>query len=647
MKHIKLITFTLSLFFISNLFADDFYYSLGEKIMLEVQPDIVLLRNSQFRKNKTSNIGGAELAFSKEYSHAKTSFQLFDVKNIKLKNEVLNTEYIFPVFKDKKGKLVLPTENIIVGIYPNTTKADLEKLAKKYSINLKDKDYPIPGMAQFTLLPEQLAKVLEISNLLYEEKETRWAQPDFIAPFYKRAVVNDPLFDIQWHLTNDGHLANATLGADAKVAAAWNTTMGTSSVRICIFDDAVEINHEDLSNNFVAGLDIDTLGPDPSPKLLVGPNAEIHGTACAGVAVARGNNGLGGCGAAPNCSLMGIRWGNTFGGNSIAFYWARTNGADVISCSWGTVMGNILYDAIRDAAVYGRNGLGCTILFAAGNSAKTIDKYDPARHPYVICVTASDANDKRSSYSSYGDVASITAPSSGNSSPGITTTDYMGSDGYSTDNYCRATDATGFGGTSSATPLAAGVAALCLSVNSNLTYLNVKALLQETADKIDSSKYPYNVAGWNEYLGYGRINAGNAVAMAPGYTNTPFSFVSAKGKINSNAGKLSAKLQYQSGMLAGYTGQVIVELDGNVVGTFDAGAGAWKWNKKVVKGKNKAANKDLLKIIAKLTKKQIVLKLKNLTYTPAGSTTEFTLAFTGGQIGKITLNLDSKGKFKQ
>jgi len=325
---------------------------------------------------------------------------------------------------------------------------------------------------------------------------------------------------------------------------------------------------------------------------------------------------------------------------------ARTNGADIISCSWGTIMQDALYEAIRDAAVNGRNGLGCPIFFAAGNSGKKISKFDPARHPYVICVTASDARDTRSSYSSFGDVASITAPSNGNSSPGITTTDYMGVKGYSPDNYCRATDATGFGGTSSATPLAAGIAGLCLSVNTNLTYLNVKAILQETADKIDSSSHAYNAAGWNEYLGYGRINAGKAVQLAPNYTNTPFAFLSAKGKINSKTGKMTAKLQYQSGMLANYTGEVIVELDGNTVGTFTAGAGNWKWNKKKEKGKNKAANKNLIKITAKLTKKQIIVKIKNLSYTPVGSTTELTLAFTSGQIGKITLNLDAKGKFK-
>ncbi len=643
MNHIKWIALTLTLIFISNLFADDFYFSRGEKIMLEAQTDIVLLRKSEFRKNQMANLGGKEVAFSKEYSRAENSFQLINIDFQKLKKQVSTKEYILPVFKDKTGKLVLPTENIIVGISPNASKSDLEKLALKYSIVLKAKDSPMPGMAIFTVPPELTEEILRISNHLYEDKKTRWAHPDFIAPFYKRAVVNDPLFDIQWHLTNDGHLANTTLGADAKVATAWNTTMGTSAVRICIFDDAVEKDHEDLISNFVSGLDLDTMGPDPSPQVLDGENAEIHGTACAGVAVARGDNGIGVSGAAPFCSLMGIRWGNTIGSDTAGFYWARTNGADVISCSWGTTMQDALYEAIRDAAVNGRNGLGCTILFAAGNSEKTISKHDPARHPYVICVTASDAMDKRSSYSSYGDVASITAPSSGNSSPGITTTDYMGSKGYSLDNYCYATDTSGFGGTSSATPLAAGIAALCLSVNSNLTFLNVKALLQETADKIDASSHAYNAAGWNEYLGYGRINAGKAMQLAQNFTNTPFAFISAKGKIKNN--KLVAKLEYQSGMLADYKGQVIVELDGNLVGTFDATT--WKWNKKKIKGKNKNTNKDLIKVTAKLTKKLIIVKVKNLSYTPATSTPELTLAFNSGQIGKITLNLNAKGKFKQ
>ena len=635
----------VSVFITSLIFADDYYWSLGQKIKITKQDNLAVapVNNSSSAMLKNSNVKLEK--WPEQFKRATGKYQLINTKNSVLNSLNSEMQSLLPVYKDQTGELILPTENIIIGIRKNATRNQIEILAKKYGLKLMEINSPMPGMALLTVPPEKYNEIIDISNKLRNDPKTRWAQSDFIAPHYKRDIINDPLFNIQWHLTNDGHLANTTIGADAKVATAWATTMGTSTVRICIFDDAVEKDHEDLSPNFVAGLDLDTMGPDPSPQILDGQNAEIHGTACSGVAVSRGNNGLGGSGAAPYCSLMGIRWGTTDGTDVKGFFWARTNGADIISCSWGSRMGNALYEAIRDAAVNGRNGLGCPIFFAAGNSGEKISKYDPARHPYVICVTASNAQDKRSSYSSYGDVASITAPSNDSGMPGITTTDYMGLKGYSLDNYCRATDDTGFGGTSSATPLAAGVGALCLSANTNLTYLNVKALLQETADKIDSSTHAYNSAGWNEYLGYGRINAGRAVQLAQNYTNTPFAFISAKGKINAKSKKMTAKLQYLSGMLYKYNGNVTVELDGNVVGTFDAAS--WKWNTKNPKGKNKNTNKNLLKITAKLTKQIIVLKIKNLTYVPTGNTTELTLAFSGGQIGKITLNLSSKGKFKQ
>jgi subtilisin family serine protease len=632
-----------SLFISSLIFADDFYWSLGQKVKIIKQDNLAVVPVNNFSAAALKNNNFKLETWPKQFRRATGKYQLINTKESAPGS--LQTKNVLPVYKDQTGELILPTENIIIGIKKDSSKSGIKILAEKYGLELKHFNSPMPGMAVLSVPPEKFSEIIDLSNELRNDSEIRWAQSDFIAPHYKRTVVNDPLFNIQWHLTNDGHLANATVGADAKVATAWATTMGTSVVRVCIFDDAVEKDHEDLSPNFVAGLDLDTMGPDPSPQVLAGENAEIHGTACSGVAVSRGNNGLGGSGAAPYCSLMGIRWGTTDGTDVKGFFWARTNGADIISCSWGTRMGNALYEAIRDAAVNGRNGLGCPIFFAAGNSGKKISKYDPARHPYVICVTASNAQDKRSSYSSYGDVASVTAPSDDSGMPGITTTDYMESKGYSSDNYCRATDSTGFGGTSSATPLAAGIGALCLSANTNLTYLNVKALLQETADKIDSSTHTYNSYGWNEYLGYGRINAGKAVQLAQNYTNTPFAFISAKGKINVKSKKMTAKLQYLSGMLYNYKGDVTVELDGNVVATFDASS--WKWNTKNPKGKNKNANKDLLKITAKLTKQKIILKIKNLAYVPTGNSTELTLAFSGGQIGKITLNLSSKGKFKQ
>ncbi|MCK5851411.1 S8 family serine peptidase [bacterium] len=649
--------FLVSLLIAGLINADDYYWSLGHKIQITKQENLAVVRNtgrSTINADNSltiamENVNAKAQKWPKEFNRANGKYQLIDVDFDLLKGQKIQEQYILPVFKDNTGELVLPTENIIIGIQKDKSKSEVEKLTEKYGLKLKSFDSPMPGMAVLTVPTDKSDEIIELANKLKIDSETRWAHPDFIVPHYKRAIVNDPLFNIQWHLTNDGSLPNTIAGADAKVAGAWNTTMGTSSVRVCVYDDSVEKDHEDLAPNFVAGLDLDTMGPDPSPKVLEGPNAEIHGTACSGVAVARGNNGIGVSGAAPYCSLMGIRWGTVSSSDTAGFFWARTNGADVISCSWGTQMNDALYEAIRDAAINGRNGLGIPIFFAAGNDNKLISSTDPAQHPNVICVTASNAQDGRANYSSYGSSASIAAPSNSSGMPGITTTDYMGNKGYSSDNYCRATDDTGFGGTSSATPLAAGIAALCISVETNLTYLNVKALLQESADKISSNNYPY-VGGWNQYFGYGRINAMRAVVMAPGYTNTPsahnFEMTAHKGKINLPKNKFKAKLRHDFN-LNSITNAVTITLDNVIIAQF-TGGGAWKWNKKQTRGKNKNAGKDLIKFIAgKKGGNTVMIKLKNVSGATLKNQMILKIQFNGGPSGMAVLTPDAKGKIKQ
>jgi len=506
------------------LFADDFYWSCGHKKYVTLQTDYALIQTEKISEKAAQTLyklQADKIEFPKEYKQLSGGWSLLRVDAKQLRNQVINQQILL-VYKDKRGKLVLPTRDIVVRLKEKIDDSSVKKLAQRHGVSVKKINYPLPGTAMLTVPASTSEEILKISNAIHDDEKTTWAHPDVLPPFYKRGTVNDPLFSIQWHLTNDGHLATSVAGADAKVAGAWDTTMGNSNIRICVFDDSVEKDHEDLAPNFVSGLNLPDMGPDPSPQIFTGEYAEFHGSACAGVAVARGNNSIGVSGAAPNCSLMGIRWGNApASADAAAFYWARTNGADVISCSWGTDMDTALFEGIKDAAENGRNGLGCVILFAAGNSDASIGANDPARHPDIICVVASNCKDERASYSSYGSTASIAAPSNDDNILGITTTDITGTRGYSSDNYCRATDNSGFGGTSSSTPLAAGIVGLCLSVNPNLTREEVKSLLQETADKIDSGNYPYS-DGWNQYLGYGRINAFRAVQMADNTNSSAF-----------------------------------------------------------------------------------------------------------------------------
>jgi len=172
-------------------------------------------------------------------------------------------------------------------------------------------------------------------------------------------------------------------------------------------------------------------------------------------------------------------------------------------------------------ATNGRGGKGTVIFFAAGNSNFNIDLNNNdsySSYPGVVAVAASTNLDKKASYSSFGPSISICAPSNGGTL-GITTTDLTGSGGYSAGNFTN-----GFGGTSSACPLATGVGALVLSANPNLTWRQVKSVLEQSADKIDvgSSFGQYDALGHSIYYGYGRVNAQRAVALAlAGGPDTP------------------------------------------------------------------------------------------------------------------------------
>jgi subtilisin family serine protease len=230
-------------------------------------------------------------------------------------------------------------------------------------------------------------------------------------------------------------------------------------------------------------------------------------------------------GVAPNAKFMPVS-GTSF---SVAatekmFDYCVQNGADVISCSWGTTdtrytLNSLKEEAIAKAARQGRGGKGCVILFAAGNEGLDYVNFYAA-HPDVICVAACDSKDRYASYSNQGAEVSICAPSNGDWpliaaraawDPGTT----VRGDGaflYWADGVSRQGPYKHFGGTSGATPIVAGICALMLSANPNLTAKEVKEILQSTADKIgDASEYKN---GHSRKFGYGRVNADRAVAEA-------------------------------------------------------------------------------------------------------------------------------------
>jgi subtilisin family serine protease len=271
---------------------------------------------------------------------------------------------------------------------------------------------------------------------------------------------------------------------------------------------------------------------DPRP----GNPFNNHGTACAGVAAA---SGIKASGVAPDAVLMPVRLSSNLGSVSEAnaFKWAADHGADIISCSWGPEDGHWadpddpvhtnmvdLPDSTRLAIDYavasGRNGKGCIITFAAGNGNEDCKFDGYAGYDKVMAVAACNDTGKRSVYSDYGSNVWCAFPSSDIGyppfnhpeplTPGIYTTDRLGKAGYNEDgDYTN-----NFGGTSGSCPGVAGTAALILSANPKLTWQQVRAIIKDTADKIDPSSGEYDSYGHSRFYGYGRVNAEKAVKRA-------------------------------------------------------------------------------------------------------------------------------------
>jgi subtilisin family serine protease len=309
-----------------------------------------------------------------------------------------------------------------------------------------------------------------------------------------------------------------------------------------VIDDGVDIDHEELAaeGKVVAPHSLtQPRSDDPRPA-----DGDNHGTACSGVACADGAHGAGG--VAPRARLMPLRLVSGLGSQdeADAFAWAADHGADVISCSWGPVDGPWwdpddprhdqvvpLPDSTRLAIDYavanGRGGKGCPITWAAGNGNEDVGNDGYASYEEVIAVAACNDRGEKSAYSDYGDAVWCCFPSSDGEpslTPGIWTTDRSGIEGYNQGDLSLGDEAghytNSFGGTSSSCPGVAGVIALALARNPELTYQEVREALRGACDRIDEAGGDYDQDGHSPRYGYGRVNARAAVEAVSAAANS-------------------------------------------------------------------------------------------------------------------------------
>ena len=314
-----------------------------------------------------------------------------------------------------------------------------------------------------------IAKVAAFSEDVKAAGFSRYIEPNL--KFQASFIPNDPYWPQQW--------GTAKIDADW----AWNTTKGDSSILVAVIDTGVDWNHPDLAGNYDAsGYDWVNMDDDPMDD-------SGHGTHCTGVIAAMINNGMGIAGLA-QVRVMAEKSLDQFGVGyadelANAVIHATNQSADIISMSWGgSYYSELVYEALRYA--YDSEVL---LIASAGNEAAYLKAY-PAAYKEVVAVTATDQNDDPASFTNYGDWVEVAAP---------------GVDIYSTvwdDSYVSKS------GTSMSSAHVAGVAALIWSQFPNVTRDWIRAQLRYTADDLGDP-------GFDEYYGYGRINARRAVEKAP------------------------------------------------------------------------------------------------------------------------------------
>ena len=429
------------------------------------------------------------------------------------------------------------TDRVVLAAQPGVRFDALEALADSLGCDIRKLER---GAARYVLVARDphLTNPIAIANALSERSDlVEYADPDFFVPLvsYSPPVIQDPLYlALQWHL--DGDVSKgAVAGSDINVEAAWDTAngpfaQGNPVVRVAILDECVEKFHPDLYPNWWTGIDYDVEPPDDDPSPTGG---QKHGTSCAGVAVAKGNS-IGVRGACPDCGLMGVRFFSApISDLATSFLWCAdpnndgddSDGATILSNSWGFGSGDYqpsdVVAAINNTALTGRNGLGCLVLFAAANNDHTIDGISAlAQLPTVLAIGGTNSNRMHTEFSDVGPELAVAAPTNDRGDDGvrlpwidITTVDNTGDAGYNGLPDLDYTD--GFGGTSSATPLAAGVFGLVVSQDPNMSAAQARAIVQRTAVRIEE---PYGrfdgITGHSHRLGFGRVDAGAAATAA-------------------------------------------------------------------------------------------------------------------------------------
>ena len=541
--------------FSQNSSITNYYYYKNSKTYLDLQYDHIYVKlNQELSKDQFINstqVFGQYLNYDKFISKEKNQIlklnltfrnsDLTDLLNNLKSSEIF--ECVSPVFsagqKENNNQLIAANNEIIVQYKSNMPDNEIAEIERSKNLTFV-MTLSLTGGKTIVYKVNSNTFLFDAANEMFESGKVNYAEPNLYITNLGQYVPNDPLFSQQWALRNTGNNIpegiSGAAGCDMRLESAWNITLGSNKVKIAVIDTGIDTLHEDLAGNLIPNSQYNFINESTNAF-----DDNGHGTACAGIIAAIGNNLTGVSGVAPNCKIINIKSFNSSASGewvdiAQGLIYAWQTGSWICSNSWGSFNSSSIIDnAILDGTTLGRNGKGTIYLFAAGNYQSNV--IFPASNPNVIAVGAlSPCNQRKSTVSCdnenwgscYGTGLSIVAPG-----VKIFATDISGNGGYTTGNYIS-----NFNGTSSATPNAAGTVALMLSVDSTLRWDKVREYLSRSADKVGNYNYnstgPYSSLGytWNNEMGYGKVNAYNAIRYTEGSRGFTFSHTSLNNSEN-------------------------------------------------------------------------------------------------------------------